>query len=103
MGAGHADSALSARNAEPLRALRADQVLILLELRPGRVLARALCFGRAVAAACALGDCEGLAAARNQMFCTGQPGGDSPAGSSTDSSASTPSAAPVQPAAKATP
>ena len=54
-------------------------------------------------AACALGDCEGLAAARNQMFCTGQPGGDSPAGSSTDSSASTPSAAPVQPAAKATP
>ena len=30
-------------------------------------------------AACALGDCEGLAAARNQLFCTGQPEADSPA------------------------
>ena len=30
-------------------------------------------------AACALGDCEGLAAARNQMFCTGQTEGESPA------------------------
>ena len=28
-------------------------------------------------AACALGDCEGLAAARNQQLCTGQPAGDS--------------------------
>ena len=28
-------------------------------------------------AACALGDCEGLAAARNQQMCTGQPTGDS--------------------------
>ncbi|MTJ94171.1 MAG: translation initiation factor IF-2 [Desulfovibrio sp.] len=27
-------------------------------------------------AACALGDCEGLAAARNQQLCTGQPAGD---------------------------
>ena len=30
-------------------------------------------------AACALGDCEGLAAARNQMLCTGQAEGESPA------------------------
>ena len=30
-------------------------------------------------AACALGDCEGLAAARNQQFCTGQADGESPA------------------------
>ena len=29
--------------------------------------------------ACALGDCEGLAAARNQQFCTGQPAADTPA------------------------
>lgn len=29
-------------------------------------------------AACALGDCEGLAAARNQQFCTGQPEGENP-------------------------
>ena len=28
-------------------------------------------------AACAIGDCEGLAAARNQQVCTGQPAGDS--------------------------
>ena len=30
-------------------------------------------------AACALGDCEGLAAARNQMLCSGQAGGESSA------------------------
>ena len=45
-------------------------------------------------AACALGDCEGLAAARNQLFCTGQPDADAPADSATDSSASTPDSAP---------
>ena len=56
-------------------------------------------------AACALGDCEGLAAARNHLFCTGQPEDHSPAGAATDPSAPAPDAAasPAQPSGKTAP
>jgi hypothetical protein len=52
--AGHADAAFAARNAEALGALRTDQILILFDLVPGRVLsrlARAVRFDRGAAEA----------------------------------------------------
>ena len=56
-------------------------------------------------AACALGDCEGLAAARNQLFCTGQPEVHGPGGTPTEPSAPAPDAAasPAQPSGKTAP
>jgi len=70
-----------------------------------------------LSAACALGDCEGLAAARNQQLCVGQPDADAnarpnalpaPATDSVpdpapNSGANTPAATPGQPAGKPAP
>ena len=52
-------------------------------------------------AACALGDCEGLAAARNQQLCVGQP--ESGPATPTTTPAATPATIPAQPAAKPAP
>ena len=50
-------------------------------------------------AACALGDCEGLAAARNQQFCTGQPAAEAPP----SQEAPSPAPSPANPSGKVAP
>ena len=80
------------RTADRVRILRARGALRML-----RNNAEGMCSD--LTAACALGDCEGLAAARNQQFCTGQPADDA----SPDPEAPLPATSPASTSGKVTP